>query len=114
MLVRRGDAHAVSAALDRGLDPHVRDERGRTLLHLLPCLHGVDLLPRLLAAGLDIAARDERGETPLHAAVDYGSPDLVTALVAAGADPRVRANGAFGRMPLTTNRLDLAFLRGPR
>ncbi|MFG2043980.1 ankyrin repeat domain-containing protein [Dactylosporangium sp. NPDC048998] len=110
-LIRRGDARAVAAALDRGLDPHVRDERGRTLLHLLPWLHGADLLPRLLAAGLDIAARDERGETPLHAAVDHGTAELVTALVAAGADPRARANGTYGRMPLHTNRPELAFLR---
>ncbi|HTJ33522.1 MAG TPA: ankyrin repeat domain-containing protein [Dactylosporangium sp.] len=109
-LVRRGDGPAVAAALDRGLDPHVRDEQGRTLLHLLPWLLGADLLPRLLAIGLRLDARDERGETPLHTAVEVGPVDLVRALVAAGADPRARAE-RWGRMPLSTNRPELAFLR---
>ncbi|WP_432968648.1 ankyrin repeat domain-containing protein [Dactylosporangium sp. CA-233914] len=107
--VWHGDGPAVVAALDGGADPHVRDERGRTLLHLLPWLPGVDLLPRLLAAGLDANARDVDGDTALHAAVEHGSPDLVRALLAAGADPK--ATGRRGRVPVWTDRPDLEFLR---
>nr|WP_319805826.1 ankyrin repeat domain-containing protein [Dactylosporangium fulvum] len=110
-IVRHGDGSAVAAALDRGLDPHVRDEQGRTLLHLMPWLSDVDLLPRLLDAGLDIDVRDENGETPLHAAVDHGTPDLVRALLAAGADPRARSNHSYPRMAAWTTRRDLDFLR---
>jgi ankyrin repeat protein len=107
-LFRHGDTAAVTAALDRGLDPHVRDERGRTLLHLLPWLPDADLLPRLLGAGLDVHARDEAGETPLHAAAEHGSEALIRGLLAAGADPRAQGNG---RTAGWTTRRGLGFLR---
>ncbi|MEU0553206.1 ankyrin repeat domain-containing protein [Dactylosporangium sp. NPDC006015] len=112
-LVHLGDGPAVAAALDSGIDPHVRDERGRTLLHLLPWLFDADLaiLTRLLAAGLDVDARDVNGETPLHPAVAYGSPALVRALLDAGADPKARSERPFQRMAIWTGRRDLDFLR---
>ncbi|MEV4507432.1 ankyrin repeat domain-containing protein [Dactylosporangium sp. NPDC049525] len=110
-LALHGDGPAVAAALDGGLDPHVCDERGRTLLHLLPRLSDVDLLPRLLAAGLDVNARDLNGETPLHPAVDHGPADLVRALLAAGADPQARSSAPYPRVAIWTGRPDLEFLR---
>ncbi|MEV6931151.1 ankyrin repeat domain-containing protein [Dactylosporangium sp. NPDC051485] len=112
--VWHGDGPAVAAALDGGIDPHVRDERGRTLLHLLPWLSGADLLPRLLAAGLRVDARDVDDETPLHAAVAHGSPDLVRALLAARADPKAMSTGRHGRIAAWTQRPDLDFLRPSR
>ncbi|GAA4259406.1 hypothetical protein GCM10022255_083880 [Dactylosporangium darangshiense] len=84
-LVRHGDPEAMAAALDRGLDPHLRSESGATLLHLLPHFPGADLLPRLLAAGLDPVAEDRRGRTPKQAAADAYRHDLVDALRASGA-----------------------------
>jgi hypothetical protein len=81
-LVRHGDPRAMAEALDRGLDPTLRDERGRTLLHLLPYFPGVDLLPRLLAAGLDPAARDDAGSTPARYAQLAARPDLMQAFSA--------------------------------
>ncbi|GAA4263908.1 hypothetical protein [Dactylosporangium darangshiense] len=107
-LIHHGDAPAVAAALDRGLDPFFRDAYGPTLLHLLPWLAGAELLPRLLAACLDIEARDTGDQAPLNAAVALGTPDLVRALVAAGADLRA---WAYGRMAYVTSRPELAFLR---
>lgn len=87
--ILHGDTQAVLAMLDAGLDPHVRDGRGSTLLHLLRCLDHEVLLPRLLAAGLPIDARDHRRRTPLHVAVGWvGTPALVLALLEAGADPK--------------------------
>ncbi|MET7420433.1 ankyrin repeat domain-containing protein [Dactylosporangium sp. NPDC005555] len=111
LLVQHGDGPAVTAALDAGIDPHVRDERGRTLLHLLPRLFEADLLVRLLDAGLDVHARDDDGETPLHAAVDFGSPALVRGLLAAGADPQARSERPYPRVAIWTGRTDLEFLR---
>ncbi|GGM62509.1 ankyrin repeat domain-containing protein [Dactylosporangium sucinum] len=86
---QHGDLAGVSALLDAGIDPHARDQHGRTLLHLLACLGGDPaLLERLLAAGLDLDDRDNRGYSVLHCAVRAGgSPELIRALLAAGADP---------------------------
>ncbi|MEV4133284.1 ankyrin repeat domain-containing protein [Dactylosporangium sp. NPDC049742] len=85
-----GDAEGVTALLDEGVDPHVRDDRGRTLLHLAAHLDDLALLDRLLTAGLDVNARDLRGVTPLHAAVHgMGDVGVIRALVAAGADRAV-------------------------
>jgi hypothetical protein len=87
--ILHGDTQALLDLLDAGLDPHVRDGRGSTLLHLLRCLDHEALLPRLLAAGLPVDARDHRQRTPLHVAAGWvGSPALVLALLEAGADPR--------------------------
>ncbi|GAA1389960.1 ankyrin repeat domain-containing protein [Catellatospora chokoriensis] len=87
--ILHGDTQTLLALLDTGLDPHVRDGRGSTLLHLLRCLDHEVLLPRLLAAGLPIDARDHRKRTPLHVAVGWvGTPALVLALLKAGADPK--------------------------
>jgi ankyrin repeat protein len=85
-----GDVDGVTALLDAGIDPHVRDHRRRTLLHLMPHLHDPGLLARLLAAGLDVNARDIDGLTPLFAAVHgMGGAELIRALVAAGASTDV-------------------------
>ncbi|MGI5200617.1 hypothetical protein ACQEU6_03290 [Spirillospora sp. CA-108201] len=108
-LVQHGDLPGVVRLLDAGVDPHVRDGQGRTLLHLLHLLDpGADphvigdrrrasahalwhldhggLLARLLRAGLDVDARDREQRTPLFAAIcGGGSVALVRALLAAGA-----------------------------
>ncbi|GAA3451341.1 ankyrin repeat domain-containing protein [Dactylosporangium matsuzakiense] len=90
-----GDLAAVVARLDAGVDPHVRDRHGRSLLHLLPCVDWRPgwpaLLARLLDSGLDLEDRDATGRTPLHSAVhDDGSAALIQALLAAGANPHSR------------------------
>ncbi|OEJ34812.1 ankyrin repeat domain-containing protein [Streptomyces subrutilus] len=83
--VQHGDTPGVAALLDAGVDPRVRDARGRGLLHELHLLDHEVLLPRLLASGLDLEARDRHGRTPLLSAVHGGgSPELVRALLAAG------------------------------
>ncbi|MGI5247504.1 hypothetical protein [Dactylosporangium sp. CA-139066] len=78
-LVHHGDPDAMAAALDRGLDPTLRDDQGRTLLHLLPYFPGTALLPRLLAAGLDPTAKDGLLRTPLQRAEAAGREDLAQA-----------------------------------
>ncbi|GIE34569.1 hypothetical protein Ait01nite_076140 [Actinoplanes italicus] len=89
--MRHGGTRTVLALLDAGMDPHIRDGRGRTLLHRMHGFDHVRLLPRLLAEGLDVNTRDRVESTPLFEAVMYRwPPDLVIALVEAGADPRLK------------------------
>ncbi|MFD6875555.1 MULTISPECIES: ankyrin repeat domain-containing protein [unclassified Streptomyces] len=112
--LQHGDAPAVLALLDAGVDPWARDAKGRGLLHLLPLLDHEELLPRLLDAGLDLEAEDAAGSTPLGSAVhDGGSAALVRALIAAGGRIDV-LDGEGLSLPQVARcygRTDLAFLR---
>jgi hypothetical protein len=84
-----GGTRVALDLLDHGMDPHLRDSRGRTLMHRLLAFDHVLLLPRLLDAGARIDAADREGHTPLATAIALGGGvDLVRALVEAGADPR--------------------------
>ncbi|MFF7145874.1 ankyrin repeat domain-containing protein [Streptomyces nodosus] len=117
--VEHGDTPSVLALLDAGMDPHIRDARGRTLLHVLHLLDHEALLPRLLKAGLGLEAKDRQGRTPLYSVVqDGGSRALVEALLTAGARIDVVAPvDAYSKMDLSLaqtirryKRTDLDFL----
>ncbi|XVV16540.1 ankyrin repeat domain-containing protein [Actinoplanes sp. CA-131856] len=85
-----GGTRAVLDMLDSGLDPHLRNSRGQTLMHVVRSFDHTRLLPRLLAAGVDVNGRDRQGNTPLYLAVNQDWPvDLIRALADAGADPRI-------------------------
>ncbi|MEU7551403.1 ankyrin repeat domain-containing protein [Streptomyces sp. NPDC044571] len=112
--VQHGDTPGVTVLLDAGTDPHVRDARGYTLLHVLHLLDHEVLMPRLLAAGLDLEARSKTGLTPLLAAVRYGgSAGLVRALLAAGSRIDVVDDQELSLAQLIRQfkRTDLDFLR---
>ncbi|MFG2045156.1 hypothetical protein [Dactylosporangium sp. NPDC048998] len=83
---RHGDGPALTAWLDAGLDPHLRTEQGRTMLHLIVWLPDpAPLLARLLAAGLDVNAHDRYGDTPMRYAITSGgSTAAIQALAEAG------------------------------
>ncbi|MGW3911429.1 ankyrin repeat domain-containing protein [Streptomyces sp. NPDC005070] len=111
---QHGDTPGVLELLDAGVDPRVRDPKGRSLLHLLNLLDHETLLPRLLAAGLDLEARDQRERTPLYvAANDLGSKALVKALVAAGArlDVVDESELSLAQIVRRYKRRDLGFLQ---
>ncbi|MFE2475929.1 ankyrin repeat domain-containing protein [Streptomyces sp. NPDC059389] len=111
---QHGDTPGVVALLDAGMDPRVRDARGRTLLHELHLLDHEVLLPRLLAAGLDLEARTKTGLTPLQLAVQFGgSAELVRAYLAAGSriDVLDEADLSLAQVVRRYKRTDLRFLR---
>lgn len=112
--IQHGDTPGVVALLDAGVDPRIRDARGRGLLHVLHLLDHDVLLPRLLAAGLDPEARDRAERTPLLSAVHWGgSTDLVRALLAAGSRVDVvdEMEMSLSQEIRRYQRTDLAFLR---
>ncbi|GGN77043.1 hypothetical protein GCM10010112_49750 [Actinoplanes lobatus] len=85
-----GGTRVVLELLDAGMDPHLRDSRGRSLMHRVRSFDHARLLPRLIAEGLDVNAKDLEGSTPLYIAVVHQWPaDLIRALVDAGADPHL-------------------------
>ncbi|GIE34567.1 hypothetical protein Ait01nite_076120 [Actinoplanes italicus] len=85
-----GGTQTLVDLLDAGLDPHLRESNGGTLIHRLGGFDHRLLLPRLLAAGVDPDIRDKEGNTALHRViVQHGRADLIVALVDAGADPNV-------------------------
>ncbi|MFJ4776578.1 ankyrin repeat domain-containing protein [Streptomyces sp. NPDC088762] len=111
---QHGDTPGVVALLDAGVDPRIRDARGRGLLHVLHLLDHEVLLPRLLAAGLDLEARDRSERTPLLSAVHWGgSADLVRDLLAAGSriDVIDEMELSLSQEIRRYKRTDLAFLR---
>lgn len=110
--VQHDDTPGVLQLLDAGVDPHIRDGRRHTLLHLLSHLDHEVLLPRLLEAGLDLEARDHYQRTPLHVAVSEGPTDLVVALLTAGArtDVRDHQDRTLGDEVCKNKREDLRFL----
>ncbi|MFF0214546.1 ankyrin repeat domain-containing protein [Streptomyces vinaceus] len=111
---QHGDTPGVVALLDAGMDPRVRDARGRTLLHELHLLDHEELLPRLLEAGLDPEARTKAGLTPLQVAVQCGgSAELVRAYLEAGCriDVVDDAELSLAQVVRRYRRSDLAFLR---
>jgi ankyrin repeat protein len=77
--------------LERGLDPNIQDNHGRTALHLAtPQKDGVNLARLLLSRGARPDAKDENGVTPLM----HSQPEAIKLLVDRGADLSAQdANG---------------------
>ena len=80
---------AMIAALKLGVNPNLRDPKGRTPLHFVA---GVGLAPMamvLIHFGAQLDIRDKEGLTPLHMAAGYANAQTVKVLVGAGADPSI-------------------------
>ena len=89
-----GDAAALAACLDEGMDPNaVAEYRSYTALHWLADMAAaggdsrVEMLRSLVARGADIDARSADGETPLMLAREASGQgdELAEELVALGA-----------------------------
>lgn len=83
------DARACGEALlDRGADPNIRDEIGRTPLMTAAKFGARDMLDLLLSRGADVRLADQRGRTALHWAAtgEHSDVKVVKILLAAGAE----------------------------
>jgi hypothetical protein len=94
--VEDGDLAAVTAALDAGLDPDVRDEGNGT-----PLMVAKDprVARRLILAGADVNARSLDAWTPLIVAARACNLEVVRLLLQSGADVHAR-DSASNRTPL--------------
>lgn len=80
-------------ALQLGVNPNIRDPKGRTPLHFMA---GVGLAPAcvlLIHFGAQLDVQDEGGLTPLHMAAGYANARSLRVLVAAGADLELAGEG---------------------
>jgi uncharacterized protein len=105
-LARSGDAAALAAYVDAGVDPNLANQTGDTLV-MLAAYHGhADAVRALVESGADPNRPNDRGQTPLAGAVFKGENDVIRALVAAGARPEagqpsaVQTAEMFGRSDL--------------
>ena len=96
----RNTPAVLATFLDGGIDPHVENQYGRTLLHSAAHTNGEPaVLEVLLDAGADPFAKDTKGRAPLHlAAWRNTNPDVIATLIEAGTDPDVRDER--GRTPM--------------
>jgi ankyrin repeat protein len=95
-ILRRGDAHELQNALDRGLSPNAHDEHGETPLMYAGVYGNADCVRLLIKRGADVNATNSAGATPLlRSATDLAKTAL---LVESGAD--VNARSALGNSPL--------------
>jgi ankyrin repeat protein len=91
--VRRGDAAAVRAALQRGSDVNAAEPDGTTALHWAAYRDDVDVAESLIRAGARVDSANRYGVKPLSLASEGGHAGIVRLLLRAGADPNT-AQGA--------------------
>lgn len=76
-----GDLPFAKRLLETGCDPNIRDNRGRTGLHLAAARGNVDICRLLHKFGADLLATDYQGNTALHLC---GHVDTIQFLVSNG------------------------------
>ena len=88
----------VSALLEAGSDPNLRDSKQRSALHwAAEC--NPQIVPVIIQHGAEVNLLDGANESPLFRAAENNNRDAVVALCNAGGDPRLGAD------PLTNSRV---------
>jgi ankyrin repeat protein len=85
-------AEMVEWVLAEGADPKLKDQYGRTPLHLAT---RAEIAKLLLDKGADLEAKDSSGWTPLHSAASGGWVEVVKWLLSKGANPEAEDNQGF-------------------
>ena len=96
---KQATVEIVTGCLEAGADLEVRNDQGKTPLHMAARFNeDAAVVTALLEAGADLTARDDFGATPFHLSGGNENPAIVTVLLEAGADPKERT--AQGWTPL--------------
>ena len=85
--VRSGDADALRALLDQGVDVNLTEADGTTALAWASYRDDIESADLLIRAGADANLANDLGATALWAASQNGSETMVGRLLEAGADP---------------------------
>jgi len=93
---RNGHGSTVRSLLDQGVSPNVKDENGRTPLHLSAAKGHRATAETLLRSGADINGADNSGKTPLDLAETNGHSGLATFLLSKGGK---KSRGPTGSVP---------------
>lgn len=87
--IRLGDARAVTAFLQGGMNPNAKNERGETALNFALENSDDKTAGVLIGRGADPNLRDARGNAPLHLALKKDKTELFELLLEKGADVNV-------------------------
>eukprot|EP00184_Porphyridium_aerugineum_P005681 CAMPEP_0184699644 /NCGR_PEP_ID=MMETSP0313-20130426/5846_1 /TAXON_ID=2792 /ORGANISM="Porphyridium aerugineum, Strain SAG 1380-2" /LENGTH=221 /DNA_ID=CAMNT_0027158763 /DNA_START=89 /DNA_END=754 /DNA_ORIENTATION=+ len=99
----KGEVSKIYSLIDQGANPHVVDENGRTLLHIVSAQGITDIVKMLVNLKVDLSVPDNIGLTPLHMAAGYKRPNTVKMLLDAGADTTI--TDKRGQTPLELTRM---------
>jgi ankyrin repeat protein len=91
-----GDAAALEAVLNAGVDVNVKDRYGQSALMLAALRGHLDLVQVLLRHGADLNVTAKYGLSALMLAIVGGHEAVARALAEAGADRELRGTGAPG------------------
>uniref|UniRef100_A0A061R841 Notch n=1 Tax=Tetraselmis sp. GSL018 TaxID=582737 RepID=A0A061R841_9CHLO len=83
--VKSGNLRAVKGIVSEGADPTIKDELGRSPVHIAVRKNLPDILAALMPLNPDLNARDNHGLTPLHIASGLGNKSMVRRLLELGA-----------------------------
>ena len=92
----RGDATAVRALLDRGMDPDARDRYGQTGLMLAAHAGHGAIVDLLIAHGANLDVTAKFGLSAVMLAVVAGRTEVARQLARAGCNLSLRGTGAPG------------------
>ena len=87
-----GQADAFHFLLERGSDPTLKSNDGKSVLHCAGQGGSKVIIEKLLSLELHIDSRDESGLTPLMIAACTGQADVFHFLLERGSDPTLKSN----------------------
>jgi ankyrin repeat protein len=73
MAIRSGSAECVDLILQRGVDIHIKDKKGRNALHHSAKVLNADITAQIMSLQMNLSERDAKGQTASHKAAKAGN-----------------------------------------